>query len=72
MKSRDFFILKAPNKNQMKQVFENYSDEDRLVWFTLFDRQMKNLQGKVSVTFLDSLKTVGLFVKRFLNSHSST
>jgi len=43
----------------MKQIFENYTDEDRLVWQTLFDRQMDNLKGKTSSAFLSALKTVG-------------
>jgi phenylalanine-4-hydroxylase len=52
------FLFRSFKQTDMKQIFENYTDEDRLVWLTLFDRQIKNLKGKVSAAFLTSLQTV--------------
>ena len=42
-----------------KQIYENYTPEDFLVWKTLFHRQMKNLENKVSNEFILSLENVG-------------
>ncbi|MEI8137246.1 MAG: phenylalanine 4-monooxygenase [Bacteroidota bacterium] len=42
-----------------KQIYENYTPEDFLVWKTLFNRQMKNLENKVSNEFILSLENVG-------------
>ncbi|MFI5150631.1 MAG: phenylalanine 4-monooxygenase [Bacteroidia bacterium] len=42
----------------MKQEYKNYTDEDRLVWKTLFERQMKNLEAHASSHFLQALKAV--------------
>lgn len=41
-----------------KQIYENYSPEDFLVWKTLFNRQIKNLENKVSNEFIYSLERV--------------
>ncbi|MFY0686532.1 MAG: phenylalanine 4-monooxygenase [Cyclobacteriaceae bacterium] len=43
----------------MKQIYENYSDEDFQVWKLLFDRQIKNLQNAASSAYLDGLTQVG-------------
>lgn len=42
----------------MKQQFENYTEEDFLVWKTLFERQVENLQDKSCVEYLDCLNTM--------------
>jgi len=42
-----------------KQIYENYTAEDFLVWKTLFERQLKNLEGKVSNEYLNALTTIG-------------
>lgn len=43
----------------MKQNYEAYTKEDFLVWKTLFERQVKNLEGKVSAEYLNALATIG-------------
>lgn len=40
---------------KLKQNYGNYSREDFLVWKTLFERQLKNLQGKAHQEYLDCL-----------------
>lgn len=42
-----------------KQIYANYTPEDFLVWKTLFNRQIKNLENKVSNEFIYSLEKVG-------------
>ena len=45
----------------MKQLYENYTKEDLVVWSTLFNRQMENLKNKASVDYLyalDEMKSV--------------
>lgn len=42
----------------MEQIYENYTDEDRKVWRTLFDRQMGNLEKVVSQSYLDAVEVV--------------
>ena len=42
-----------------EQIYENYTAEDFLVWKTLFERQVKNLEGKVSDEYLKALGTIG-------------
>jgi phenylalanine-4-hydroxylase len=42
----------------MKQHYDQYTAEDRLVWKTLFERQMKNLETNASAQFLHALKAV--------------
>ncbi|MDO9000002.1 MAG: phenylalanine 4-monooxygenase [Bacteroidota bacterium] len=42
-----------------KQIYANYTPEDFLVWKTLFSRQLKNLENKVSNEFIYSLEKVG-------------
>lgn len=39
----------------MKQQFELYTQADREVWRTLFDRQIENLQDKACKEYLDAL-----------------
>ncbi|MEL7123354.1 MAG: phenylalanine 4-monooxygenase [Bacteroidota bacterium] len=41
------------------QIYDNYTQEDFLVWQTLFDRQMINLKDRVAPEFLESLEKVG-------------
>lgn len=53
-------------KNE-KQEYENYSEEDFLVWKTLYNRQIKNLEGKVSDEYLRSLEAVGFIADRIPN-----
>ncbi|MBU2019357.1 MAG: phenylalanine-4-hydroxylase [Bacteroidetes bacterium] len=40
----------------MKQQFEKYTDEDLLVWRTLFDRQIHNLQDKSCKEYLIAIQ----------------
>ncbi|MCH2229602.1 MAG: phenylalanine 4-monooxygenase [Crocinitomicaceae bacterium] len=40
----------------MKQQFDKYTEEDSLVWKTLFERQEKNLQDKACEEYLDALE----------------
>ena len=42
----------------MEQIYSNYTDEDRTVWKTLFDRQMGNLEKVVSQSYLDAIEVV--------------
>ena len=48
----------------MKQHYENYTTEDHKVWELLFERQVRNLQGKVSKTYLDGISKVGFVRER--------
>jgi phenylalanine-4-hydroxylase len=41
-----------------EQIYNNYTEEDFLVWKTLFDRQMENLEGRVAQEFLEALEIV--------------
>ncbi len=41
-----------------EQIYSNYTSEDFLVWKTLFKRQLKNLENKVSSEFLYSLERI--------------
>ncbi|MBA2613847.1 MAG: phenylalanine 4-monooxygenase [Bacteroidetes bacterium] len=41
-----------------KQIYINYTAEDILVWKTLFNRQLKNLENKVSSEFMYSLERI--------------
>jgi phenylalanine-4-hydroxylase len=43
----------------LKQEYEKYTEEDFLVWKTLFERQMKNLEERVSSEYLEALHAVG-------------
>ena len=43
----------------LKQEYEKYTKEDFLVWKLLFEKQMKNLEGRVSDEYLKALRTVG-------------
>jgi phenylalanine-4-hydroxylase len=40
---------------KLKQYYDNYTDEDFLVWKTLFNRQNKNLHGKAHPEYLKCL-----------------
>lgn len=42
----------------LKQEYDKYTKEDFLVWKLLFERQIKNLEGKVSEEYLRALKAV--------------
>lgn len=39
----------------VKQIYANYTPQDFLVWETLFNRQLKNLESKVSDEFIQAL-----------------
>lgn len=41
-----------------EQIYTAYTQEDFEVWKILFDRQMKNLEGNVSLDFLEALEKV--------------
>ncbi|MDP1801309.1 MAG: phenylalanine 4-monooxygenase [Bacteroidota bacterium] len=41
-----------------QQIYSNYTPEDFLVWKTLFNRQLKNLENKVSSEFMYSLERI--------------
>jgi phenylalanine-4-hydroxylase len=43
----------------MKQIYKNYTAEDFLVWQTLFDRQLINLNEKASNAFFTALEVIG-------------
>jgi phenylalanine-4-hydroxylase len=54
-----FFLPSAlTNTNKMEQIYDNYTQEDRLVWKTLFDRQMQNLEQLASRSYLEALETI--------------
>lgn len=40
----------------MKQEYKLYKEEDQLVWGTLFERQVENLQGKSCTAYLSCLE----------------
>jgi phenylalanine-4-hydroxylase len=40
----------------MKQEYKLYKEEDQLVWTTLFERQVENLQGKSCTAYLSCLE----------------
>jgi len=40
----------------MNQEYSKYSKEDHAIWNILFDRQLKNLEGKACIEFLDSIQ----------------
>ncbi|MCY4418989.1 MAG: phenylalanine 4-monooxygenase [Cytophagales bacterium] len=42
----------------MRQVYENYTEEDQKVWQLLFDRQLKNLPKQATHTFMEGLGAV--------------
>ncbi len=42
----------------MKQIYENYTEEDFQVWKILFDRQIENLPNAASEAFLDGLDKI--------------
>lgn len=50
----------------MKQQFDKYTEEDFLVWKTLFERQEKNLQDKACIEYLEALDNM----KKVLNADS--
>jgi len=47
-----------PTLKDMKQVYENYTDEDHAVWKILFNRQIKNLDKYASEAYLKGLETI--------------
>ncbi len=49
---------KYSREMEMRQEYENYTDEDHQVWKILYDRQMENLPGKATQAYLDGIKTV--------------
>ena len=42
----------------MEQIYSNYTSEDQLVWKTLFDRQVVNLEKKGDPSYLQCLDTL--------------
>lgn len=42
----------------MRQEYSKYTEEDQLVWKTLFDRQAKNLAEKGSARYMTALETI--------------
>lgn len=42
----------------MKQIYSNYTAEDRKVWQILFERQMKNLRGIASAAYLEAIDII--------------
>lgn len=47
-----------PTLKNMKQVYENYTPEDQLVWGILYDRQISNIPFAVTREFLKGLEKV--------------
>ncbi|MGK7392308.1 MAG: phenylalanine 4-monooxygenase [Candidatus Cyclobacteriaceae bacterium M2_1C_046] len=50
-----------------RQVHENYTDEDHLVWRLLFDRQMEQLKKVASAAYLQGLEDIGFTNKQVPN-----
>lgn len=48
----------------LDQVYEKYTDEDRLVWKTLFERQMVHLEKYADNTYLEGLEKIGFSAER--------
>ncbi|MDZ4751226.1 MAG: phenylalanine 4-monooxygenase [Flavobacteriales bacterium] len=46
------------------QNYTSYTEEDFAVWKILFDRQLKNLEGHVSLDFMESLEKIGFSPSR--------
>ncbi len=44
----------------MKQIYENYNAQDHQVWQLLFERQMKQLPGLASPSYLAGIEKAGL------------
>lgn len=42
-----------------QQIYADYTQEDFEVWRILYDRQMKNLRGKVADEYLEALEKIG-------------
>ena len=42
----------------MKQIYENYTEEDQEVWKLLFDRQIPNLQDAATRAFMEGLDKI--------------
>jgi len=53
-----FFIYTYMRTKPTSQLYKDYTQEDFDVWKILFDRQMKNLEGRVSHDFLEALEKV--------------
>lgn len=53
-----------PTLKNMKQVYENYTNEDHRVWQILFDRQIKNLPKAASIAYLEGLQKVNFTRKK--------
>ena len=53
----------------MKQNYEAYTSEDKLVWKTLFERQVKNLQGKAADVYYEALDTIGFTADNLSSLH---
>ena len=51
----------------MRQAYERYTEEDREVWNILFDRQVANLEGKVTNTYFEGIEALGLNGKEIPN-----
>ena len=47
-----------PTLQNMQQVYENYTEEDHLVWEILFNRQIKNLNEYASTAYLKGLEVI--------------
>ena len=43
----------------LRQTYEKYTDEDQLVWKTLFERQMKQLEKVADSAYLEGLDAIG-------------
>lgn len=56
----------------LTQIYENYTEEDFNVWKLLFDRQMKNLDGKVSSEYLKALRDIGFTNDKIPNFNDLT
>jgi len=48
-----------PTLENGKQVYDNYTEEDQLVWQILFERQIKNLPNAASEGYIQGLASVG-------------
>ncbi|HNP18550.1 MAG TPA: phenylalanine 4-monooxygenase [Fulvivirga sp.] len=48
-----------PTLKNMKQVYENYTEEDHLVWEILFNRQINNLPMAATEAYLVGMEKVG-------------
>ncbi len=48
----------VPTLKNMQQVYENYTEEDNLVWTILYDRQIKNIDQYATEAYIQGLELI--------------